>query len=217
MVGEYSTDEKLLAEAGSVKPGTGAAAPMPTKFFQWPEEDKILVNTTAIVSKDVKWFAKNLSGEQKPERHRWLRINLTAGSEEFPNKYPVPGEFMGLGVRMMPDKPWGKQESSPFLYSGNWMDTVYYTSAVVQGINEPTDEEPYSTYDVKWRESGAKGSSITVRPSDFAEYKVGDRVTILKDVATTKKTQLWKDEDMDTFGDTWMIAPIGFYGLDKEA
>lgn len=113
---------------------------------------------------------------------------------------------------MMPDKPWGHQKSSPFIYSGNWVDTVYYSGAVIKEIQEPTDDTPYSTYAVTWR-----GKDIeNVRPSDFAEYQVGDRVTILKDVATDKKTQIWKDDDIKAFGDTWVICPITFYGLEQE-
>jgi hypothetical protein len=72
---------------------------------------------------------------------------------------------------------------------------------------------------VAWRKD-----EITARPSDFAEYRVDDRVTILKDVATEKKTQLWKDDDMQYFGGkkeiapkdiTWQIIPLTFYGLEK--
>ena len=92
------------------------------------------------------------------------------------------------------------------------MDGVYLTSAEITEVIAPTDTKPYSTYTVAWRDQEIKN----VRPSDFAEYKVGDRVTILKDVAATKKTQTWKDDDTKTFGDTWMIAPITFYGLKKE-
>ena len=61
---------------------------------------------------------------------------------------------MALGNRMMPNKPWGKQKSSPFLYSGNWMDTIYYTSAVITEVIDPTDETPYPTYKAKWRKDG---------------------------------------------------------------
>jgi hypothetical protein len=53
-------------------------------------------------------------------------------------------------------------------------------------------------------------------PSDFAEYRVGDRVTILKDIGTTKTSQLWKDEDMETAGETWQAVPVTFYGLEEE-
>jgi hypothetical protein len=208
-IGERSTKADQVA----VKDGTGkAAAPVPTGefgFFKWPDMTKVLLNLIAIPTKNVaKIFAKNLEGEPKPARvHWWFRVQLVGGTKKF----PVPGEFLGLGVRMMPDKPWGKQKSSPFIWSGNWMDTVYYSSGRITEVIDPTNTVPYPTYKVQWRKD-----VVTANPSDFAEYKVGDRVTILKDVSTTKKSQLWKDNDMKTFGETWMIAPIGFYGLDTQ-
>ena len=207
-IGEYSSK----ADQVTVKPGEDrAAAPVPDKFFDWPDQDKVLLNKTALPVKGLaKIIAKNLEGEPEPKNaHWWFRVNLV---DQDAKKWPVPGEFLGLGVRMMPDVPWGKQKSSPFVWSGNWMDTVYYTGAVIKEVIEPTDEAPYSTYTVTWRGKDLEN----VRPSDFALYKVGDRVTILKDVSTEKKTQLWKDDDMKTFGDNWMIAPITFYGLEQE-
>lgn len=208
MIGEYSTPKDVLE--GAVQPGDGAAPPVPESFFEWPEADKVLMNFTAIAQRGVDWMAPNLSGEPEPESHYWLRVSLEGGEQ----KYPVPGEFMGLGVRLMPDKPWGSQDSSPFLYSGNWMDMVYLTSAVITEVIEPTDEVPYPTYKAQWR--GLEGALVTVRPSDFAEYRVGDRVTVLKDVAAEKTSQLWRDSDMKEFGENWMIAPITFYGLEGE-
>jgi hypothetical protein len=222
-IGEFSSKAKEgEASKVSVQEGKGVTAPVPKSpahFFKWPEKDKILLNLTAIVTKDVaKIFAPNLDGEPKPAKvHWWFRVQLFGGTKKF----PVPGEFLGLGVRMMPDMYWGHQKSSPFLYSGNWMDTVYYTGARITEVIPPTDLVAYPTYKVKWRKD-----EVVVNPSDFAEYKVDDRVTILKDVATEKKTQLWKDDDMKFFGGkedmapadiTWMIAPITFYGLETPA
>jgi len=54
-------------------------------------------------------------------------------------------------------------------------------------VIEPTDEVPYPTYKVQWRKD-----EVTATPSDFSEYRVGDRVTILKDVATTKQSHSGK-------------------------
>jgi hypothetical protein len=178
-------------------------------FLKWPEEGKILLNLTAIATKNVaKILAPNLDGEPEPTKaHWWFRVQLAGGTVKF----PVPGEFLGLGVRMFPGMYWGRQKSSPFVYSGNWMDTVYYTGARITEVIDPTDDVPYPTYKVTWRKD-----EFTVNPSDFAEYKVDDRVTILKDVATEKTTQLWKDDDMAEFGENWMIAPISFYGLDTQ-
>lgn len=210
-IGEISTK----AEKVQVQEGTGVTAPVPKSpahFFRWPDDDKILLNLTAIATKDVaKIFAENLAGEPKPAKvHWWFRVQLTCGEK----KWPVPGEFLGLGVRMMPDMYWGHQKSSPFVYSGNWMDTVYYTGARITEVIPPTDMVPYSTYKVKWRKD-----EVMVNPSDFAEYKVDDMVTILKDVATEKKSQTWKDDDMKSGCDKtkWQIAPITFYGLETQA
>jgi hypothetical protein len=208
-IGERSS----IADQVSAKDGTGnVAAPVPTGefgFFKWPDMTKVLLNLTAIPEKDVKIMAPNLKGELEPAKvHWWFRVQI-AGDEKF----PVPGEFLGLGVRMMPDVYWGHQKSSPFLYSGNWMDTVYYSGGRITEVIDPTEETPYPTYKVQWRKD-----ELTVNPSDFAEYKVDDRVTILKDVATEKTTQLWKDDDMKADCDktVWQIAPITFYGLETE-
>ena len=220
LIGEESSKSKQgEASKVNVQEGRGVAPPVPVgNFFKWPEESKILLNLTAIATKNVgRILAPNLEGEPKPTKvHWWFRVQL-AGQED--QKFPVPGEFVGLGVRMFPGEYWGRQKSSPFIYSGNWLDTVYYTRAIITEVIEPTDDTPYSTYKVKWRKF-----EVTARPSDFAEYKVDDRVTILKGVATEKKTQLWKDDDMKFWGGkedaapediTWQIVPISFYGLEK--
>jgi len=205
LVGEHSSKPDTVA----VKEGMGAAPPVPDKFFEWPEADRILLNTCYLAASNVKWWAKNLPGEPEPKNlHWWLRVNL--GDPKA--KFPVPGEFLALGVRLMPDAPWGQQKSSPFLYSGNWMDTVYYTGGVVKEVLEPDEATPYPRYRVTWRKF-----EVEARPSDFAEYRAGDRVAILKDVSTEKPSQLWKDEDATAFDkDTWVIAPVSFYGLDRE-
>jgi hypothetical protein len=215
-IGEFSSktkegeDKKVAVQEGdSVTPPVWDGD---SEIFEWPEDDKILLNLTALIPEMVQaeWMAPNIAEPEPEKAHWWFRIVWTEGEQQF----PVPGEFGGLGVRMMPGEYCGKQKSSPFVYSGNWMDTVYYTSAVIKEIIEPTDETPYPIYKAQWRKN-----KITVNPSDFAEYKVDDRVTILKDVATEKKSQLWKDDDMDPDCDkeTWQIVPITFYGLDTQA
>ena len=114
------------------------------------------------------------------------------------------------------------------------MDTIWYTGGRITEVIEPEDEGedvgkfPWKTYKVKWR-----GVEVNVIPTDFAEYRgpvdvdtPGDRITILKDVATEKTSQLWKDDDMKpdtavtgddpdkTFIGPWQICPITFYGLE---
>ena len=184
-----------------------------------------------------------LEGEPVPTRaHWWIRASYMGGGTEYPEfttdelgsdtaptpggpKGIVPGEFVALGVRLMPDVPWGTQVSSPFLYSGAWVDTVYLTGGRIIAVNPPTALEPYPTYTVFWRPTDIypDGFVTKARPSDFAEYKVKDRVTTLKDVATEKKSQQWDDDDTKDYGGkgstpatcVWQIVPIGFYGLDK--
>ena len=43
-------------------------------------------------------------------------------------------------------------------------------------------------------------ANLLVYPTDFTEFQVGDRVIILKDVTTTKTSQLWNDDDMKVMG-----------------
>lgn len=209
LIGEFSSDEKISDVKIPVIPGVGVTAPIP-EFFIWPDAEKLLLNRTAILERLSQFLADNLPGEPEPQKaHWWFRYEFPG--EETKIKFPVPGEFLALGNRMMPGEYWGHQKSSPFIYAGNWMDTVYLTSAVIIAIIEPTDTIPFSRYMVQWRKK-----IIEVNPSDFAKYEVDDRVTILKDVATEKKSQLWKDTDMETEGETWMICPISFYLEDQE-
>jgi hypothetical protein len=231
-IGQYSTTpDKVTAVPGDDK----VVAPVPETFFQWPDKDKILLNLTSLVAANfdqvtqqnvtgvpAQILAKNLNGQPAPTKpHWWFRINMPASDASGnPPKWPVPGELLALGVRMMPDVCWGTQSqlSSSFMYAGHWMDTVFYTSGVVTEVIDPTVDTPYPTYKVKWRVTDANSDGIvTATPSDFATYQVGDRVTILKDVTTTKTSQLWSDDDMKAFGDTWQIVPISFYELDNPA
>ena len=221
LIGEFSSkaqegeDSKVVAQDGGGK----CFSPVwdgGSKIFVWPDEDRILLNTTALLQGEAfLFFAENLPGEPEPAKaHWWFRVELQTGTEEEPLKFPVPGEFLGLGVRMMPGEYWGHQLSSPFIYSGNWADTVYLTGGRIKSVIEPTDTVAYPTYEVQWRKN-----VVTVRPSDFATYEVDDRVTILKDVAPEKQSQLWTDDDMDPDCDkeTWQIVPFSFYGLEKPA
>lgn len=232
-IGEISSKAKEGASSKvNVQLGTSVVPPVPSgssSFFQWPEEGKILLNLTAIVTKNVgKIFAPNLTGEPKPSHVKWwFRVQLAGGEVKF----PVPGEFGGLGVRMFPGFFWGRQKSSPFIYSGNYLNTIYYSGGWITEVIEPEEDGkfPWKTYKIKWQ-----GEIVNVIPTDFAEYRGpigdlhGDRVTILKDVSTEKTSQTWKDDDQraatavtgegteKTFVGPWQICPITFYGLEIE-
>jgi hypothetical protein len=147
-----------------------------------------------------------LSGEKVAEGlHFGLRINV-----KREKKYPIPGEFLCLINRPWPTLACGKQESSPYIYSGEWMDTVFYSGAVVKEVIEGEGDQTYNTYKVQWRKD-----TFTVKPTDFAEYNVGDFVTILKTIPNDKDSQRWKDDDTKEFDEEgWVIAPLMFYDFD---
>lgn len=213
LIGEYSS----LTANVDVVPGAGKPVPpMPTKIFSWPETDHILLNkmyssqTDGAAGLTTKLFADSL-GAEKPKTHWWFGATYAAGQADQ-RKFPLPGEFVGLGVRLFVDKIWGQQLSNPFIFSGNWADTIFYSSAVVKSVNAPTDDQPYPTYEVQWR-----GQTVTAVPTDFAVFAVGDRVTVLKSCDATKTEQRYDDEDAkDTassnFNDlTWTLVPVSFF------
>jgi hypothetical protein len=183
--------------------------PVPDELFEEEHytEEKTAHNYNWLESDHVDAFAQGVSGEPDFENtpNWWVRANFL---KDF--QYPYPGEFFGLAARIFPNLTWGKADHSPFLYSGNYFDTPYLTSAEAV-IVERNAEEGYCLAQIEWR--GKR--DIKVYPTDFAEYRVGDRVTVLKDVATVKESQTWKDEDMkpENFDEeVWRIAPLTYYG-----
>jgi len=209
-----------------------AAPPVPDIFFdETYTEPKISYDYLFLDADGVEGLMKGLSGEQGTDFLWWTRHNMILPEEaDEPRKYPTPGEFMALGVRLFPTKPWGDNTTSPFMFSGNWFDTLYYTSAIVEEVLEPTDLRPFPLYKVKWRgkeedkeDDPEEYNKFYARPSGFEEYKPGDviqakpgdRVAILKDVATTRKSQTWKD-DQEFLEPIWRIAPITFYEMKRE-
>jgi hypothetical protein len=116
---------------------------------------------------------------------------------------------------MFPDKPWGTQKSSPFLSSGNWLDTLYYSSAKVVEVQEPEEGRPFKLYKVRWRANEDDETEFLARPSGFEEYQVDDLVTILKDAATDRRSQTWED-DKEFDQEVWRIAPVTFWKKEEE-
>lgn len=96
------------------------------------------------------------------------------------DKFPVPGEFIGVLARSMalPPHIWWFQESCPFVYAGNWMETDNLTSGiVVEKILEAdrTDGGFGTQYKIK-----VQGWDIIAYASDFMDYAVDDRVGVMK-------------------------------------
>lgn len=217
MIGEISSREIFKAGKLPVVDGRGEiTSPVPDNFFEAFDDTALLLNYLYLETNQALVMADNLDGEPDAEGlHWWVATNFLTVDEA---KFPYPGEFFALAIRMMPDKYWDTQESSPFLFAGNWLDTLYYSSGIIKEVQEPSDTQPYKTYTVQWR----KNTYTPAMATDFTEYEVGDRVVLLKNVETEKTSQLWKDDDMnpdkndDLTSGKWVIAPMMFYGYDPE-
>lgn len=137
--------------------------------------------------------------------------------------FPVPGEFLGVLCKplALPPHIWWFQESTPFVYAGNWFETESLTGGVVTEVVLEADREDDGIgnfYTVR-----VQGREIKINSSDFFLYNVDDRVGILKvdafDDTPRDKSFKWSDQiritegdEGDTFGsDQYAILPIAFY------
>ena len=143
----------------------------------------------------VELTANKFDDIDNPPVHQWMRYWIKAS-----NTMIIPGEFVGMLCRPWPLHCWWYQESAPFIYAGNWIETEFYTSGVVKCVMEPwtapgtsppprgdTDKSAYYDEDnfdfdvgsklyVVW----VKNEEIIVASSDFKEYEVDTRVGLLK-------------------------------------
>lgn len=202
IVGEVSTKREKwpFLQGGDVP-----IPPMPDNLFE--ERDfttpRVIHNYCYIQPDRVEFISDGVGSEADPSAPNWwMRINLVGD-----DTYPYPGEFVGLTIRMFPTLVAGMQRYSPYLYSGHWFDTTVLTSGEALVIEE--SPEGYYVCVVFWR----KEKEVRVYPTDFACYKPGDRITIVKDVSVTKTSQLWRDDDCFTMDqDIWRAVPLTFYG-----
>jgi len=143
----------------------------------------------------------------KPKGWMRLYVNTT-------DQFPVPGEFVGILCKPMPLPVhcWWFQESSPFLYSGNWVDTQHLTSGVVVAAAEA---EVGSKYKI-----AVHGIECWAYPSDFKTYSIGDRVAIVKLGSTSAEaTRAFSFKDQKEYGEPtegsavtdYIIVPLTFY------
>lgn len=180
-------------------------APIPRNFFEEDVygESKTAFNLLWLQHPRVEAMADGVGGEPAiGSPNWWLRVNFTDD-----DLYPYPGEFVGLAARIFPGLVSGQNPFSPFLYSGNWFDTAYVTSGEAMVVEAHADG--YYICTVDWRIEGI----LQVYPTDFTCYNVGDRITIVKALDSTKPSQLWKDEDCWTFDrEVWKAVPLTFYG-----
>lgn len=193
-----------------------ASPTMPSEIFEGYKAKSIYWNYLWLVPDETKKFlvdhAENLKQTAEPENiHDWFRLNV-----QMTDKFPVPGEFMGLAVRIFPAFPWGDQDSNPFIFSGNFMDTAYNLRGRITEIIEETDTRPYKLYKVKTHFN--EGEEITICATDFMEYNVDDYITIVKDVNAIEEKDVfnWEDDKVVVDEDTWQIVPTTYYDLDDQ-
>ena len=124
----------------------------------------------AIASRDAEYPAEPFAGYDNILPLHSMRYYLRRDA-----KWPLPGEFIGLLAKPWPTHVWWFQKTSPFLYSGNWFETNYYTSGVVTEVLQP----PEGAFGLVYK-CVVRGVEVCVASSDFYEYTVGDRVAILR-------------------------------------
>lgn len=116
--------------------------------------------------------ALTFDGFMPPDPLLWARYYLP-----MEGKFPMPGEFVAMVCKTLPHVVWWFQDSQPFIYSGNWFETEFYTSGVIQEVIVPDEDvEDFRTvYKVL-----CKGEEVYLHSTDFLEYYVGERVAIIK-------------------------------------
>lgn len=173
------------------KPLDGMMSPMTDMLGMCPGVH-LVEKGYVLVSNDAEYPAKPFAGHDELLPFQSLRYYFRRDA-----KWPVPGEFIGLLAKPWPSHVWWFQETSPLLYSGNWVETNHYTSGIVEEILTPE-----SGYGKHYR-CNVRGVSVCLASSDFCEYAVGDRVAIIRlnDLGrfmdTTKGNFKWKEmEDL---------------------
>lgn len=169
--------------------------PLLDDLFKEKDDLIPIYNLLWLDYENTKSFAEALPVPLELEYHWWFRMNLIG----YDDIHPVPGEFMSLVTFLFPNEAWGWQRSNPSLFSGNWMETVFYSSGIV--LSKDGD----GVYTVQYRKE-----EIRAIASDWTEYKVGDRATILKRVDNIAQSFTWEDlTEYDNF--EWVLVPITFY------
>ena len=157
--------------------------------------------------------AQSYSKDVKPKG--WMRLWIMPE-----DTFPVPGEFIGILCKPLPVPVhcWWFQESNPFLYAGNWVDTGNLSSGIVTAITLEANRPAGSVgdeYKILYH-----GIELTVYASDFYRYTVGERVAVLKLGSTTAKaTRAFSFVDQKTYGEPdkdsvstdYIIIPMTYY------
>lgn len=184
-------------EAIGVEDKDHSVPPLLDDLFQEKEGMASIYNLIWLDYVNTKSFAEALWVSPELEKHWWFRINLIGEEDKI-----VPGAFLSLVLFLFPNEAWGWQKSNPSLFSGNWMETLFYTSGIILEVLED------GNYIVQYRKNKIQAVS-----SDWTEYAVEDRVTILKEVDNIAESFTWEELE-DYKEDKWVLAPITFYEED---
>jgi hypothetical protein len=169
-----------------------------------------LVESGYLVQDNAEYPADEFEGQESVQPHQWLRYWINPS-----DTFPVPGEFIILVAKSELFHAWWFQETYPFIYSGNWFETEYYSSGIVKAIISPAGDELTNIYKI-W----IRCYEMYLRPTDFYEYQIGDRVAVVKETLELIGNWDWSliesDKDNDSSSasspdEDWRIAPISFY------
>jgi hypothetical protein len=154
----------------------------------------------------VEYFADSFgAGDNAAPIHQWLRYYVESDSTGI-----IPGEFVAISCKPWIPHCWWYQETSPFVYSGHWMENEFYTSGVIKEVLENNE------YTVM-----VKNEDVRVKSTDYYEYAVGDRVGLLKSHVDSTPTVggqssfTWEDLELKNTTEIltdWRIIPVDFYG-----
>lgn len=184
-----------IEEAIGVEDGDYAVPPLLDDLFQEKDEVTLIYDLLWLDYANTRSFAEPLSNTLELEFHWWFRF-CPLGYED---KHPIPGEFLSLVLFLFPNESWGWQRTNPSLFSGNWMETVFYTSGIILEVLGD------GAYTVQYRKDRIRAVS-----SDWTEYVEGDRATVLKEVDNDAESFTW--EDLEEYKeDKWVLVPITFY------
>ncbi|MGP8338017.1 MAG: hypothetical protein ACT6FC_07260 [Methanosarcinaceae archaeon] len=171
-----------------------------------------LIEEGYILQDNVEYPADEFVGLEPLAPHLWLRYWIKEN-----DTFPVPGEFVALLAKSELFHCWWFQACLPFVFSGYFFQTEYYTSGIIQEVIEPDDESDEETNIYKiW----VSCYEIYLRPTDFLEYSVGDRVAIIKEPLALIDNMDWtliQNDKIDGSSSVtepdpdWRIIPVSFY------
>lgn len=164
----------------------------------------LVEDTYLITDPDAEYPAQVMDGVEAVLPHHWFRYWL-----KKEGTFPVPGEFVSIVCKAqgIPPHCWWYQETNPFIYSGNWFETDYYTSGIVLAVIEEVDrdqEAGTATYEVteistKYDQKQGHGEYQLSKGEQFTCEEVGNVYKIrVKDQDLYLKSSDFLKYELDT-------------------